>query len=65
MDTNTIKNTVDDLSNRVRPKIEEAKQEIGRISGRVTSFIQSRPAASIMGAVALGYLAARIARRQH
>jgi hypothetical protein len=65
MDTTAIKNTVDDLSDRVRPKIEEARQEIGRVSGRITNFIQNRPATCLLGAVALGYLVARIARSQH
>lgn len=65
MDTTAIKNTVDDLSDRVRPKIEEARQEIGRVSGRITNFIQNRPVPCLVGAVALGYLVARIARSQH
>jgi hypothetical protein len=56
---------VDDLSDRVRPKIEEARQKIGRVSGRITNFIQDRPATCLVGAVALGYLVARIARSQH
>jgi hypothetical protein len=64
MDTTAIKNSVDNLSNRVRPKIEEAKQEMVRINGRITSFIQEHPAACLVGAVALGYLVARIARHQ-
>ena len=65
MDTTSIKNSVDNLSSRVRPKIEEAKQEVNRINGRVASFIQDHPAACVLGAVAVGYLVARIARRQH
>jgi hypothetical protein len=65
MDTTAIKHTVDDLSDRVRPKIEEARQEIGRVSGRITNFIQSRPTTCLVGAAALGYLVARIARSQH
>jgi hypothetical protein len=65
METASIKESVDDLSSRVRPKIEEAKQQIGRLNGRITSFIQDHPAACLLGALALGYLVARIARRQH
>jgi hypothetical protein len=63
METSTIKNAVEDLSHQVRPKIEEAKQEIRRVSGQMTSFIQRRPATCLIGAVALGYIVARIARR--
>jgi len=64
MDTTRIKEGVDDLGERVRPKIEEAKQKLGRINGRVTSFIQDHPAACLLGALALGYLVARLARHQ-
>jgi hypothetical protein len=65
MDTTSFKETVEDLSDRVRPKIQEAKQQIGRINGRITGFIQDHPAACLLGALALGYLVARAARYQH
>ena len=65
MDTTRFKENVDSLSDRVRPKIEEAKQRIGRVNGRVRSFVQDHPVACLLGAVALGYLVARIARHQH
>ena len=65
METTSIKKSVDNLSNRVRPKIEEAKQELGRTGGRITSLIQEHPAACLAGAIALGYLVARVARYQH
>jgi len=64
MDTTRIKEGVADLGEKVRPTIEEAKQKLGRINGRVTSFIQNHPAACLLGALALGYLVARLARRQ-
>jgi len=65
MVTTRIKEGVDDLAERARPTIEEAKQKLGRINGRVTSIIQSHPAACLLGALALGYLVARLARHQH
>jgi hypothetical protein len=64
MNATSFKENVDDLGDRVRPKIEEAKQKLGQINGRVTSFIQDHPAACLLGALALGYLVARLARRQ-
>jgi hypothetical protein len=64
MDTTTFRASVDDLSDRVRPKIEEVKQQIGHINGRITTFIQDHPAACLLGAVALGYVVARVARQQ-
>jgi hypothetical protein len=65
MDTSSIKDSVDDFTNRIRPKIEEAKQQANRVNGRITGFIQEHPAACLLGALALGYLAARMARHQH
>jgi hypothetical protein len=65
MDTTSIKRSVDNLSDRVRPKIEEAKEELGRTGGRIARLIQSHPAACLGGAIALGYLVARVARYQH
>ena len=64
MDTATIRKSADDLGQRVRPKIEQAKEELGRSNGRVASFIQDHPAACLLGALALGCLVARLARRQ-
>jgi len=64
MDTASFKASVDDLSDKVRPKIEEAKQQFNRMNGRITGFIQDHPAACLLGAVTLGYLVARLARRQ-
>jgi hypothetical protein len=65
MDTTSFKENVDNLSNHVRPKIEEARQGIGRVNGRITSFVQDHPVACLLGALALGYLVARVARHQH
>ncbi len=64
MDTTSFKENVNDLSDRVRPKIEEAKQKLSRVNGRMTGFIQDHPAACLLGAIALGYLVARVARHQ-
>lgn len=64
MDTTSFKTSVNDLNERVRPKIEDAKHNIGRIGGRITSFIQEHPGTCLLGAIALGYLVSRVARRQ-
>lgn len=51
------------LEDRVRPQIEEAKERLSDLNGRVTSFIRENPGACLLGAVAAGYLIARFARR--
>jgi hypothetical protein len=64
MDAMSFENSLGDASDRIRPQIEQAKQTLGRLNGRVTTFIKQHPAACLLGAVALGYLVARVARRQ-
>jgi hypothetical protein len=61
MDT-SFGNSVEDIGERIRPRIEDAKRRLGEIDGRITGFIKDHPAACLLGAVALGYLVARVAR---
>jgi hypothetical protein len=64
MDTTSFERSVDDIGERVRPQIEEARKQLGRLDGRARRLINEHPAACLLGALALGYLAARVARRQ-
>jgi hypothetical protein len=48
----------------LRPRIEELKQRIVSLNDRAKGFIKEHPAACLMGALGLGYLFARIARRR-
>jgi hypothetical protein len=63
IDITSLGDSLDDLGDRVRPRIEQAKQRLGRLNGRVTGFIKEHPAACLVGVAALGYLVARVARR--
>ncbi len=54
----------EDDSQGLGPRIEELKQRIASLNDRVTGFIKEHPAACLMGALGLGYLFARIARRR-
>ena len=58
----SLGNSVEDIGERIRPRIEDAKRRLGEIDGRITGFIKDHPAACLLGAVALGYLVARVAR---
>ena len=62
MDTTSFETSVEDVGERIRPQIEDAKRRLGRLDGQVTGFIKEHPAACLLGAVALGYLVARVAR---
>ena len=44
--------------------IEELKERLDLLNERVKNFIKERPAACLAGAMALGYVVARIARRR-
>ena len=55
----------DDLNDRgSRPQLEEAKRRLQAINGHAIGFIKEHPAACLLGATALGFLLARLARRQ-
>ena len=62
MDTTSFESSAEDVVARIRPQIEDAKRRLGRLDGEVTGFIKDHPAACLLGAVALGYLVARVAR---
>ncbi len=54
----------DDADQGMRPPIEELKGRLEILNARVKGFIRERPAACLAGALALGYLVARIVRRR-
>jgi hypothetical protein len=53
-----------DRNDKLRPRIEELKQRMETLNHRVQDFIKEHPAACLMGALGLGYLFARMARRR-
>ena len=53
-----------DDSDGLRSRIEELKERIVSLNDRAKGFIPEHPAACLMGALGLGYLVARIARRR-
>jgi hypothetical protein len=56
--------SVNELGGRVRPTIDAAKRRLESVNERTTSLIKDHPAACLLGALVLGYVVARIARRQ-
>ena len=61
--TSRIEETAQAFEERLRPQIEEAKRRVSDIGRETRTFIKEHPGACLVGAVALGYLIARIARR--
>ena len=58
----------DDVANRlvdrIGPTLDEVTDRLKSVNKRVSAFVREHPAACVAGAVALGYLAARLARRE-
>lgn len=48
----------------VRSRIEELKERMVSLNDRAEGFIKEHPVACLMGALGLGYIVARIARRR-
>jgi len=59
-----LKETTEHLSERVRPHLEEGKRRLESLNSQARALIKEHPAACVLGALALGYLAARLARRE-
>jgi hypothetical protein len=53
-----------DLVDRIRPTLDDVKDRLKSVNDHVSAFVREHPAACVAGAVALGYLAARLARRE-
>jgi ElaB/YqjD/DUF883 family membrane-anchored ribosome-binding protein len=53
-----------DLEDRFAPKIEEAKQQLNAINGKVKGFIRENPGTTLLAAVGIGYLIGRMASRR-
>ena len=64
MDITDIEDNARKFTDRLQPQIDEAKQRLEDANGRITAFVQEHPGACLVGAIALGYAIARIARRQ-
>ena len=55
---------LNDLGDRLGPQIEDAKRRLRSMNSQATQLIKDHPAACLLAALGLGYLVARIARRQ-
>lgn len=61
--TEQIEATARELGDRVRPQIEDAKKKLSSLNERAIGFIKENPGTCLVGAVALGFLIGKIARR--
>ena len=61
--TEQIEATVREVGARVRPQIEEAKRRLSSLDENVTDYIKENPGKCLLGALAVGYLIGKIARK--
>jgi len=58
-----IESTVRDVGARVRPQLDDAKRRLTSLNGSVTGYIKENPGRCLIGAIAIGFLVGKIARR--
>jgi ElaB/YqjD/DUF883 family membrane-anchored ribosome-binding protein len=58
-----IESTVREVGARVRPQLNDAKRRLTSLNGDVTSYIKENPGRCLIGAIAVGFLIGKIARR--
>jgi hypothetical protein len=61
--TRDMEETAREISERVRPQIEQAKRRLTELNGQVTGFIKENPGKCLLGALAVGYIVGKIASR--
>lgn len=58
-----IEETAREFEERVRPQLDQAKKRLGAMNDEVIDYIKANPGKCLLGALALGYIVGRIARR--
>jgi ElaB/YqjD/DUF883 family membrane-anchored ribosome-binding protein len=58
-----IESSAREMGDRVRPQIEEAQRRLSSLNDKAMSYIKENPGRCLLGAVALGYLVGKLARR--
>jgi ElaB/YqjD/DUF883 family membrane-anchored ribosome-binding protein len=61
--TEQIEATVREVGERLKPQVEDAKRRLSEINDTVVDYIQENPGKCLLGAAALGFVIAKIARR--
>jgi hypothetical protein len=64
MDSTGIEDKANELVDHIRPRLEEARGRLESLNARGRGFVNEHPGACLLGALALGYILARVARRE-
>jgi len=58
-----IESTVLEVGDRVRPQLDDAKRRLTSLNKDVTSYIKENTGRCLLGAIAVGFVIGKIARR--
>jgi hypothetical protein len=58
-----MENAAHEVERRVRPQVEEAKKRLGSIEEQVIDYVKANPGKCLLGALALGFVVGKLARR--
>jgi ElaB/YqjD/DUF883 family membrane-anchored ribosome-binding protein len=58
-----LEDTAREVERRVRPQVEQAKRRLSKANEQVTDYIKANPGKCLLGAVAVGFLIGKLARR--
>ena len=61
--TDQIEATAREIGERVRPQLEDAKRRLSSANDKVIDYIKENPGRCLIGAIAIGFLVGKIARR--
>ncbi len=61
--TEQIEATVREMGARVRPQIDEARKRLTSLNHNAAGYIKENPGRCLLGALAVGFLIGKIARR--
>lgn len=61
--TEQIEATVKQMGARVKPQIDQARRRLTSLNSDVTGYIKENPGRCLLGAIALGFVIGKIARR--
>ncbi len=52
------------VAERLGPQLDQARQGLADLNGKITTFIRQNPGMCLLGAVALGFVVGKIASRR-
>ena len=63
MRTEQIEAAVREAGERARPQVEEARRRVSSSNDTLANYIKERPGRCLLGALAIGFVIGKIARR--